>query len=56
MQWMLYGMLSVLAHALQIGNAGVRYNDPQENVIPGQVAGSNFPGQGVSCLPLCPCS
>lgn len=38
---------------MQIGNAGVRYNDPQENVVPGQVPNSNFPGSGVSILSMC---
>ena len=32
---------------VQIGNAGVQYNDPQENPVPQQKAGSNFPGEGV---------
>ena len=39
----------------QIGNAGVQYNDPQENPVPEQKAGSNFPGEGVR-LPLSSCA
>ena len=32
---------------VQIGNAGVRYNEPEQNPIPAQAEGSLFPGQGV---------
>ena len=42
---------------VQIGNAGVQYNDPQEDPVPQQKAGSNFPGEGVRpSLYFCTCS
>ncbi|KAK9901298.1 hypothetical protein WJX75_004635 [Coccomyxa subellipsoidea] len=38
------------APSMTIGNAGVRYNEPEVNPIPEQAAGSLFPGQGLSVV------
>ncbi|BDA45363.1 hypothetical protein COCOBI_07-1500 [Coccomyxa sp. Obi] len=38
------------APSMTIGNAGVRYNEPEQNPIPAQAAGSLFPGQGLSVV------
>lgn len=38
------------APSMTIGNAGVRYNEPEQNPIPAQAEGSLFPGQGLSVV------
>ena len=43
----LHGVTGDGAYSVQIGNAGVQYNNPVVDSIPAQQADSLFPGEGV---------